>query len=256
MPSETRSPRLAVLIDADNASAKIADGLFEEIAKIGEASVRRIYGDFSNDRSKGWAAILSKHAIIPQQQFANIPGKNASDIALVIDAMDLLHSRRLDGFCLVSSDSDFTRLAARIREHGVDAFGFGGQKTPESFRKACHRFFYTENLLGGTAKNKDAAARSQPLQQLDEATSIITEVIAQMNGKDGWVALAEVGKYLRKRASGFSPRKFGSSSKLNDLVKRTNAFEVDQPKGGTMRIRIKPAAGSPPKTRAARKPAG
>ena len=147
MPSELRSPRLAVLIDADNASAKIADGLFEEIAKIGEASVRRIYGDFSNARSKGWADILSKHAIIPQQQFAYTTGKNASDITLVIDAMDLLHSGRFDGFCLVSSDSDFTRLAARIREQGVDVFGFGEQKTPESFRQACRRFVYTENLV-------------------------------------------------------------------------------------------------------------
>ena len=147
MPSELRSPRLAVLIDADNASAKIVDGLFEEIAKIGEASVRRIYGDFSNPRSKGWADTLSKHAIIPQQQFAYTTGKNASDITLVIDAMDLLHSGRFDGFCLVSSDSDFTRLAARIREQGVDVFGFGEQKTPESFRQACRRFVYTENLL-------------------------------------------------------------------------------------------------------------
>lgn len=147
MPSELRSPRLAVLIDADNASAKIADGLFEEIAKIGEASVRRIYGDFSNARSRAWADILSKHAIIPQQQFAYTTGKNASDITLVIDAMDLLHSGRFDGFCLVSSDSDFTRLAARIREQGVDVFGFGEQKTPESFRQACRRFVYTENLL-------------------------------------------------------------------------------------------------------------
>jgi hypothetical protein len=159
MPSEPRSPRLAVLIDADNASAKIADGLFEEIAKIGEASVRRIYGDFSNPRSKGWADTLSKHAIIPQQQFAYTTGKNASDITLVIDAMDLLHSGRFDGFCLVSSDSDFTRLAARIREQGVDVFGFGEQKTPESFRQACRRFVYTENLLAG-------AANSQMLPQL------------------------------------------------------------------------------------------
>ncbi|MCO5147349.1 MAG: NYN domain-containing protein, partial [Aquamicrobium sp.] len=112
MPSEPRSPRLAVLIDADNTSPRIADGLFEEIAQIGEASVRRIYGDFSQGRSKGWADILAKHAIIPQQQFAYTTGKNASDITLVIDAMDLLHSGRFDGFCLVSSDSDFTRLAA------------------------------------------------------------------------------------------------------------------------------------------------
>jgi NYN domain-containing protein len=152
VPSEGRPPRLAVLIDADNASAKIADGLFEEIAKIGEASVRRIYGDFSNPRSKAWADTLSKHAIIPQQQFAYTTGKNASDITLVIDAMDLLHSGRFDGFCLVSSDSDFTRLAARIREQGVDVFGFGEQKTPESFRQACRKFVYTENLVSGAGR--------------------------------------------------------------------------------------------------------
>jgi NYN domain len=160
--SEDRSPRLAVLIDADNASAKIADGLFEEIAKIGEASVRRIYGDFSNPRSKAWADTLSKHAIIPQQQFAYTTGKNASDITLVIDAMDLLHSGRFDGFCLVSSDSDFTRLAARIREQGVDVFGFGEQKTPESFRQACRRFVYTENLILGAANSQDGSTK--PLQ--------------------------------------------------------------------------------------------
>src|SRR4029078_7020726 len=212
MPSELRSPRLAVLIDADNASAKIADGLFEEIAKIGEASVRRIYGDFSNARSKGWADILSKHAIIPQQQFAYTTGKNASDITLVIDAMDLLHSGRFDGFCLVSSDSDFTRLAARIREHGVDVYGFGEQKTPESFRQACRRIGYNENmlagricvysetLLGDVTTNQDAPARSQPRQPLDAATPIIKKVIAQMESEDGWVALGEVGKGLTNLA--------------------------------------------------------
>ncbi len=147
MPAEPRTPRLAVLIDADNASPRIAPGLFEEIAKIGEASVRRIYGDFSGTRLKSWADVLSTHAIMPHQNFANTVGKNASDIALVIDAMDLLHSGRFDAFCLVSSDSDFTRLAARIREQGVDVYGFGEQKTPESFRQACRRFVYTENLL-------------------------------------------------------------------------------------------------------------
>jgi uncharacterized LabA/DUF88 family protein len=255
MPSELRSPRLAVLIDADNASAKIADGLFEEIAKIGEASVRRIYGDFSNARSKGWADILSKHAIIPQQQFAYTTGKNASDITLVIDAMDLLHSGRFDGFCLVSSDSDFTRLAARIREHGVDVFGFGAQKTPESFRQACRRFFYTENLLGGVANAQDAAAMAQLLQPPDAATDIIKKVIAQMESEDGWVALGEVGKGLTNLAPDFDSRTYGSR-KLSDLVRKTNAFDIEQPKGGTMRIRIKAPAGSPTKARSARKPAG
>lgn len=119
------------------------NGFFVEIAKIGDASVRRIYGDFTNSRSKGWADQLSKHAIIRHQQFAYTTGKNASDIILVIDAMELLPSDRFDGFCLVSSDSDFTRLAARTREQGVDIFGFGEQKTLESFRQACRRFVYT-----------------------------------------------------------------------------------------------------------------
>jgi hypothetical protein len=131
---QQRLPRFAVLIDADNTSPQIAAGLFEEVAKFGEASVRRIYGDFSGAQLKSWADILQKYAIDPYQQFAYTKGKNASDIALVIDAMDLLHSGRFDGFCLVSSDSDFTRLASRLREQGADVYGFGAQKTPESFR--------------------------------------------------------------------------------------------------------------------------
>ncbi|BBC01358.1 uncharacterized LabA/DUF88 family protein [Bradyrhizobium japonicum] len=251
MPSELRSPRLAVLIDADNASAKIADGLFEEIAKIGEASVRRIYGDFSNPRSKGWADILSKHAIIPQQQFAYTTGKNASDITLVIDAMDLLHSGRFDGFCLVSSDSDFTRLAARIREHGIDVFGFGEQKTPESFRQACRRFVYTENLRGGAPSNQDAAVRAQPLQPPEAATPIIKKVISQMASEDGWVTLGEVGRQLANFASDFDQRTYGFRT-LGELVRRTNAFEIES-KGGTMRIRIKPSAAPPSRRRAPRR---
>ena len=247
MPSEPRSPRLAVLIDADNASARIADGLFEEIAKIGEASVRRIYGDFSSARSKAWAEVLSKHAIIPQQQFAYTTGKNASDITLVIDAMDLLLSGRFDGFCLVSSDSDFTRLAARIREQGVDVFGFGEQKTPESFRQACRRFVYTENLLPSAPANEaEAAPSSKSLQPPSDAAPIIGKVISQMESEDGWVPLGSVGTHLANLASDFDPRTFGFR-KLSDLVRKTNAFEIDHPQGGSLRIRIKPQAGKKPK---------
>ncbi len=224
MPSELRSPRLAVLIDADNASAKIADGLFEEIAKIGEASVRRIYGDFSNARSRAWADILSKHAIIPQQQFAYTTGKNASDITLVIDAMDLL------------------------------LFGFGEHKTPESFRQACRRFVYTENLLAGTANTQDAGSKSAPLQPSDAATPIIKKVITQMESEDGWVTLGEVGRQLANLASDFDPRTFGFR-KLSDLVRKTNSFEIDEANGRSMRIRVKPAASPPPRTRNSRRPA-
>jgi Fe-S-cluster formation regulator IscX/YfhJ len=231
MPSETRSPRLAVLIDADNTSAKIVDGLFEEIAKIGEASVRRIYGDFSHSRSKSWADTLSKHAIIPQQQFAYTTGKNASDITLVIDAMDLLHSGRFDGFCLVSSDSDFTRLAARIREQGV-----------ESFRQACRRFVYTENLLAGAASNQDSALPSNPLLPASAATPVIKKVITQMESEDGWVTLGEVGKQLANLASDFDPRTYGFR-KLSDLVRKTDAFDIEHPKGGSLRIRKKSSSG-------------
>jgi uncharacterized LabA/DUF88 family protein len=243
MPVEPRSPRLAVLIDADNASAKIVDGLFQEIARIGEASVRRIYGDFSSARSKAWADVLSKHAIIPQQQFAYTTGKNASDITLVIDAMDLLHSGRFDGFCLVSSDSDFTRLAARIREHGVDVFGFGEQKTPESFRQACRRFVYTENLLpGAAADGQDATPAAKSLQPPSAAIPIIRKIMAEMESEDGWVSLGAIGAQLANLASDFDPRTFGFR-KLSDLVRKTGAFEIEHPEGGSLRIREKPRAG-------------
>jgi uncharacterized LabA/DUF88 family protein len=234
-----------VLIDADNASVKIVDGLFEEIAKIGEASVRRIYGDFSSARSKGWADVLSKHAIIPQQQFAYTTGKNASDITLVIDAMDLLHSGRFDGFCLVSSDSDFTRLAARIREQGIDVYGFGEQKTPESFRQACRRFVYTENLV--SAPQPDAP-KTKALQPPANAASIIKRVIDQMATEDGWVLLGAVGTQLANLAPDFDPRTFGFR-KLSDLVRETGAFEIDHPEGGSLRIRLKPPTHTRAKSR-------
>ena len=239
MPAEPRSPRLAVLIDADNASSRIADGLFEEIAKLGEASVRRIYGDFASARSKGWADVLSKHAIIPQQQFAYTTGKNASDITLVIDAMDLLHSGRFDGFCLVSSDSDFTRLAARIREQGIDVYGFGEQKTPESFRQACRRFIYTENLLPAPPSgDRQPAQTTKALQPPDKATPIIRKVIEQMESEDGWVSLGGVGTQLQNLAPDFDSRTFGFR-KLSDLIRKTNPFEIDHPEGGSLRIRLR-----------------
>ncbi|WP_246232538.1 NYN domain-containing protein [Aurantimonas aggregata] len=238
-----RTHRLAVLIDADNASARIADGLFEEIAKIGEASVRRIYGDFSSPRSKSWADILSRHAIIPQQQFAYTTGKNASDITLVIDAMDLMHSGRFDGFCLVSSDSDFTRLAARIREQGVDVYGFGEQKTPESFRQACRRFIYTENLLPQriAAEKDDGKPAPAPLAKPQQAADLLKRVIDQMDTEDNWVNLGSFGKQLLNIASDFDPRTYGFK-KLSDLVRSTGLFDVEDPEGGSVRIRLKPAA--------------
>jgi uncharacterized LabA/DUF88 family protein len=246
MAIEPRTLRLAVLIDADNTSPRIASGLFEEIAKIGEASVRRIYGDFSGTRLKGWADILSTYAIMPHQNFAYTTGKNASDIALVIDAMDLLHSGRFDSFCLVSSDSDFTRLAARIREQGVDVYGFGEQKTPESFRQACRRFVYTENLLPEAAPERPSvdapqvAARKAP----SAARELIRTAVAQLEDEEGWVALGGVGQRLAVLASDFDPRTYGQP-KLRDLVDKAGGFEIRRSEGGGVYIRVKPPGQAP-----------
>lgn len=250
MATENRPRKLAVLIDADNASHRIASGLFEEIATIGEASVRRIYGDFSGTRLKSWADVLSAHAIVPHQNFASTAGKNASDIALVIDAMDLLHSGRFDGFCLVSSDSDFTRLASRIREQGVDVFGFGEQKTPESFRQACKRFIYTENLLpvqpepmpvttDDTLSAPPTLPRPTAPQRMEKplaAISLLETAISQLEDDNGWVALSGVGNRLIALRPDFDPRTFGCA-KLVDLVEQTRAFDVNRygAKGATIR---------------------
>lgn len=241
MADDQRLPRFAVLIDADNTSPRIVAGLFEEISRFGEASVRRIYGDFSSPRMKSWAAVLQTWAIDPFQQFAYTSGKNASDIALVIDAMDLLHSGRFDGFCLVSSDSDFTRLASRLREEGSDVYGFGAQKTPESFRQACRRFIYTENLLPeATVSSPGEAGPRKALQPAAEAVPLIVKAIEQMETEDGWVGLGVVGQRLSNIVSDFDPRTYGYR-KLSDLVRGTGAFEIDQSEGRSVRIRAKPA---------------
>jgi hypothetical protein len=236
--AEAPARRLAVLIDADNTSAKIVDGLFEEVATIGEASVRRIYGDFSGTRSKAWADVLAKYAIIPQQQFAYTTGKNASDITLVIDAMDLLHSGRFDGFCLVSSDSDFTRLAARIREEGVDVFGFGEKKTPESFRQACRRFIYTENLLPRAAAETGA---SKALEPIAKAEQVLKKVISDLDNEGSGVSLGQIGSQLVNLVSDFDPRTYGYK-KLSDLVRHIDAFELSRSAGNHLTVRIKPGS--------------
>ena len=244
---QQRLPRFAVLIDADNTSPLIAGGLFEEVAKFGEASVRRIYGDFSSQNLKSWSDILQKHAIDPYQQFAYTKGKNASDIALVIDAMDLLHNGRFDGFCLVSSDRDFTRLAARIREQGVDVYGFGEHKTPESFRQACRRFIYTENLLlpEVPAPGPEADKAAKPLQPPNAAISPLQKALSQLEAEEGWVNLRVLGQRLTSIATDFDSCTYGYR-RLSDLVRETGAFEVVQQPGGGMRVRLKPEPAKPP----------
>jgi NYN domain/OST-HTH/LOTUS domain len=237
---QQRLPRFAVLIDADNTSPQIAGGLFEEVAKFGEASVRRIYGDFSNQRLKSWTGILQKYAIDPYQQFAYTTGKNASDIALVIDAMDLLHSGRLDGFCLVSSDSDFTRLASRLREQGADVYGVGARKTPESFRQACRRFIYTENLLPQAAtSNSSAAPKLKSLQPPSAALPLLKMAISQIENDDGWVGLDFVGSRLISLVSDFDARTYGFT-KLSGLVRNTGMFDIEKIDGNRTRIRARP----------------
>jgi len=239
-------PRLAVLIDAENISPRIAPRLFEEIATFGEASVRRIYGDFSEERLRGWAQILADHAIIPQQNFALTAGKNGADIALAIDAMDLLHSGRFAGFCLVSSDSDFTRLAARIREQGLDVFGFGETKTPKSFRQACKRFVLTENLLPPsdsvvpTAKSKipvgsSPASTSAPRKPA-QATAMVQRAIAQLEDEEGWVHLGGLGSRLLAMDPEFDPRTYGCA-KLTTLIEQAGGFEVRR--GGGMSVQVR-----------------
>lgn len=239
--ADDKAPRLAVLIDAENASARIAEALFSEIATLGEASARRIYGDFASPQIAGWTRVLARFAIQPQQNFANTKGKNSGDIALVIDAMDLLHSGRFDGFCLVSSDADFTRLAARIREEGVDVYGFGEQKTPESFRQACTRFIYTENLIAPVPV--DAGAKSPVAEapatkrQPSEAARLIAAIIADMDEDgDGWVAVGGIGNRLRNAHPDFDQRTYGYA-KLSDLIRATGRFEVETGERGAMRIR-------------------
>ena len=216
--------KLAVLIDADNAPADIIDRLLEEIAKYGIASVKRIYGDWSHGLSK-WKAALLPHAIIPVQQFAYTKGKNATDMALVIDAMDLLYSGNFDGFCIVSSDSDFTRLASRLRESGLTVYGFGEKKTPEAFRKACDKFIYTEIFRPekqrqekekNSGKNTPAAA--------PDALSLLKRAVRENADDLGWANLGPIGSYISKINPDFDSRLYGYG-KLSDLIKSFDIFE-------------------------------
>jgi hypothetical protein len=246
MPRDT--PLLAVLIDADNTSAAWAEAIFEEIAALGEASVRRIYGDFASTHLKGWQARLASLALVPHHAPANTVGKNSSDISLAIDAMDLLHSGRFDGFVLVSSDSDFTRLASRIREQGLDVYGIGQQKTPEAFRKACKRFIYIENLLsqpveaaasptvpaaGAPVLEAAAPSGKQPPKQ---AIPLVVAAMRAMGGDEDWYSLGPLGQYITQANPDFDTRTYGSA-KLSDLLRKTGRFEVRTGPGNSLMVR-------------------
>ena len=234
MSSDT--PLLCVLIDADNTSYKHAQAIFEEIAGFGEASVRRIYGDFSSTHMKGWSGVQAEFGIVPHHQPANTVGKNASDIALVIDAMDLLHSGRFDGFVLVSSDSDFTRLASRIREQGLDVYGIGQQKTPEPFRKACKRFIFIENILPSEPKGADPTAAPPKGRPLTEARDLVLRAMEGIEQDDDWYSLGQIGQYLTAANPDFDTRTYGKR-KLSDLVESLKMLEVKRGAGNQLLVR-------------------
>lgn len=241
-PTPRQQKHLAVLIDADNAPPAIVEGLFEEIAKYGTASVKRIYGDWTSPQLGGWKKVLLDHSIQPIQQFAYTKGKNATDSSLIIDAMDLLYTRRFDGFCLVSSDSDFTRLAARLREEGLMVYGFGEEKTPSPFVSACDKFIYTEILRSDAPQAVDGVEVSSSnvtgLPSNDDQMPIaktkaqkvpvdfIAKVIDDIDDEDGWVGLGALGQNISKLRPAFDSRLYGYK-KLSDLIRsQTKRFEL------------------------------
>jgi len=241
MPDDTL--RLAVLIDADNASAAVIGDILSEVASLGTASVKRVYGDFTTSNLNSWGKVLAENAIQPIQQFRNTVGKNASDSALIIDAMDLLHKRELSGFCLVSSDSDFTRLATRIREDGLRVYGFGEEKTPRSFINACDRFFYTEIFR---TKEVDApkaaiAAKSGPLRNLatDKGFKAALDQSVDAAIESGRANLGAVGTHLMKLLPDFDSRNYGFR-KLSDLVEKVPTLKLTREKtvGGTQVVYV------------------
>lgn len=243
--SDDQTLRLAVLIDADNAQAAVIKGLLAEIARFGEATVRRIYGDFTATTSSSWKKVLQQYAIKPVQQFAYSKGKNATDSTLIIDAMDLLYTRKFDGFCLVTSDSDFTGLAMRLREEGLTVLGFGEKKTPEAFRNACHKFVFTEVLRpssaaepNGLPSKPENEPKAVPPRTSAEAAEhkhefpkqFIMTALEQSSDDAGWANLATFGSYLNKLQPDFDSRLYGYK-KLSDLVKaRTDLFVTKERK--------------------------
>lgn len=242
---EEKSARLAVLIDADNASAQTIKAILEEITKFGEAMAKRIYGNFVGDNGK-WKAVLNEHAIKPMQQFAYTKGKNATDGFMIIDAMDLLYTNRFDGFCIVSSDSDFTALAIRLKEEGVAVYGFGKEQTPEAFRNACSQFIYVENLMpelkgidnkqidDTSHVNKEVVPTAETVSIVPVDTSIqavelpiatIKKIFEQFDSE--WVAMSAFGSTWKRLQVDFDPRTYGYK-KLTDLVKKhSEVFECE-----------------------------
>jgi uncharacterized LabA/DUF88 family protein len=216
--------RLAVLIDADNSQHSIIEGLLDEIANYGIASVKRIYGDWTDTKLKGWKSSLLEHGIHPMQQFAYTTGKNATDSAMIIDAMDLLYTKSFDGFCIVSSDSDFTRLASRIRESGLMVYGFGERKTPKAFMSACDKFIYTENLRMEKASETPAQKKTAKDAKL---ITLLRRAVEDTADDAGWSYLGLIGQNLVNKSPDFDPRTYGYR-KLGELIEKSEAFEFKE----------------------------
>ena len=226
--SDTDIEKLAVLIDADNAQPAIVEGLLSEIATYGTANVKRIYGDWTLPALKGWKEVLLEHSIQPIQQFGYTTGKNATDSALIIDAMDLLYTEKFDGFCIVSSDSDFTKLASRIREAGLFVYGFGEQKTPKAFVSACDKFIFTE-VLRSKGDHTDKIKR-KTINELKKDTKLVNRLrnaVEASSDDSGWAHLASVGSNIAKQASDFDPRNYGYK-KLGGLASATKLFQMEE----------------------------
>jgi uncharacterized LabA/DUF88 family protein len=237
MQDKNNELRLAVLIDSDNVSHKYVKAMMDEIALYGTPTIKRIYGDWTTTTGIGWKNVLLANAITPIQQYSYTIGKNSTDSAMIIDAMDILYSERVDGFCIVSSDSDFTRLATRLREAGLRVFGIGEKKTPEPFIAACDKFIYLEILTSGNDKKEPetkADTETRPVVQKPQTNripetvvSLITNSVNDVADEDGWAFLGDVGNLLLKKQPSFDSRNYGYT-KLTPLIQSTGLFDIDQ----------------------------
>ncbi|MCH8034913.1 MAG: NYN domain-containing protein [Bacteroidetes bacterium] len=225
--------KLAVLIDGDNIPSAYVKEMMEEIAKYGNPTIKRIYGDWTKPHLSKWKNILLENAITPIQQYGYTTGKNATDSAMIIDAMDILYSEKVNGFCLVSSDSDFTRLATRLREAGMQVFGIGEKKTPDSFIVACDKFIYIEILKYQSDGSESELIESKSSQKsnIDKITpkviKLISSTISDLADDDGWAFLGDVGNLLQKKQPNFDSRNYGFQ-KLTPLINSINKFEIEQ----------------------------
>jgi uncharacterized LabA/DUF88 family protein len=232
---------LAVLIDGDNIPADHVSEMMEEIAKYGNPTIKRIYGDWTNPHLKKWKQVLLENAINPVQQYGYTKGKNATDSAMIIDAMDVLYSGKVDGFCLVSSDSDFTRLATRLREAAMLVIGIGEKKTPNPFIVACDKFIYLEILKAGAQEQNEDNTEASDSDDVEKITAkvirLITATINDLSDDDGWAFLGDVGSLLQKKQPNFDSRNYGFP-KLTPMIKSIGKFEVEQREGASNRHKL------------------